>query len=258
MRRKISSIRRRTIVIGCRPPSRGARPGRVTSTALARSRAEASRRASSSPSRPTAASISAFAAFARRPNSPRSADGRSRSLPKSSATSPSRPRNLPFSLSNSERDGASVPAASRKRRRTASMGSWLTAAGPPADPAASRRAERLLGHPDEVREGRRIGHGDLRQHLPVELVAGLLQPVDEPAVRDLVLAGGGVDPHDPEPAEVPLLRLAIPIRVDERLLHLELRHPVRLRLGAVIALGERQGLCALVLSLRSALYARHG
>ena len=38
MRRKMSSICRRTIVIGWRPPGRSRRPGSVTSTAAARSR----------------------------------------------------------------------------------------------------------------------------------------------------------------------------------------------------------------------------
>src|SRR6185295_2403845 len=67
-----------------------------------------------------------------------------------------------------------------------------------------------------------VADGHVRQHLAVELDAGGLQAVHELAVRHALLAGGGVDPDDPQAAEVALLVAAVAIgvrvRLDERFL----------------------------------------
>src|SRR5258708_7806106 len=48
----------------------------------------------------------------------------------------------------------------------------------------------------------RVGDGDVRQHLAVQGHVGLLQPIDEPRVRHARQPRGGVEPRDPERAEV--------------------------------------------------------
>src|SRR5436305_6374285 len=51
-------------------------------------------------------------------------------------------------------------------------------------------------------KSRRVGEGDVGQHLAVELHLGLLQAGDEPRVRHARHASGGVDAGDPQRAEV--------------------------------------------------------
>ena len=47
-------------------------------------------------------------------------------------------------------------------------------------------------------------HGKIGEDLAVDLDAGRLQPVDEPRVRQAVRPDGGVDPRDPQSAELAL------------------------------------------------------
>ena len=61
-------------------------------------------------------------------------------------------------------------------------------------------------------EGRRIAHGDVGQDLAIEDNAGLLEPADERAVGEAVLASGGVEPHDPQSAQLALALLATGVR----------------------------------------------
>src|SRR5215831_16956490 len=58
------------------------------------------------------------------------------------------------------------------------------------------------GRLGEAREGGRRRDGELRQALAIERAAGGLQAGHELAVAEAVLARGGVDPLDPQPAEV--------------------------------------------------------
>src|SRR3989442_2160331 len=136
------------------------------------------------------------------------------------------------------------PASSRNAARTAVTGS-------------SGSCKRRLRHSHQVRKGRRIRYGEIRQHFAVDLAAGFPQPVHQAAVGDLVLPSGRVDPDDPEAAEVAFLDLPVAVRVDERLLDLELRHPVRLGFRAVVALGQGQGLRSPVLTFGSPFDAWH-
>src|SRR6185436_14766873 len=57
----------------------------------------------------------------------------------------------------------------------------------------------------EPREGGGIVHGELGQLLAVQLDLRHLEGVDERSVRQPVFPGRGVDPLDPQAAEVPLL-----------------------------------------------------
>src|SRR5215207_143435 len=82
------------------------------------------------------------------------------------------------------------------------------------DRLSGRGLPGFLGKPSE-RLG--VADGDVREHLAVELDACLLETMHELAVAHALLTGGGVDAHDPEPAEVTLLVAAVAIRVGVRL-----------------------------------------
>src|SRR3989475_6860994 len=64
----------------------------------------------------------------------------------------------------------------------------------------------------ELRERRRIGDRQLRQHLAVEGDPRLSERGHEPGVRESHLAAGGVDPHDPEGPRQALLLLSAAVR----------------------------------------------
>src|SRR5271156_2379199 len=65
-----------------------------------------------------------------------------------------------------------------------------------------------LGLGDEGGESSSVVHGNVGEHLAVELDTGGLEAVDELRVADAVDLGGGVDAHDPEGTVLPLLLLA--------------------------------------------------
>src|ERR1700679_2745046 len=62
-------------------------------------------------------------------------------------------------------------------------------------------------------EGLGLVHGEVGQDFPVDLDAGLSEAADKSAVGQVVEATGGVDPLDPESAEIPLLLFAADIVV---------------------------------------------
>src|SRR6476620_11478971 len=62
----------------------------------------------------------------------------------------------------------------------------------------------LAGALGESAEGLGVAHGDVGQHLAVQLDPGQLEAVDERAVAHALLAGSGVDALDPQAAEVAL------------------------------------------------------
>src|SRR5918999_3065986 len=67
-----------------------------------------------------------------------------------------------------------------------------------------------LGKPSE---GVGVVHGDVGEHLAVEIDARAAEAVHELAVRHALAAGGGVDAHDPQAAEVPLAVAAVAVGV---------------------------------------------
>jgi hypothetical protein len=99
---------------------------------------------------------------------------------------------------------------------------------------SSRGRLRLLG---DCGEGFRIGHGQIGQHLPVQRNLRLPAAGDELVVREPVLPGRGVDPQDPEPAELALAVLPIAVGVGKRVLDLLFRLAVARVLEAPVALG---------------------
>src|SRR3954452_21200602 len=62
-----------------------------------------------------------------------------------------------------------------------------------------------------------VAHGDVSQHLAVQLDTGQLQPVHELRVAHAVELGGGVDAGDPQATEVALAVAAVTVRVGLRL-----------------------------------------
>src|SRR5438105_8039226 len=112
------------------------------------------------------------------------------------------------------------------------------AAASPRDAAArgSGAGLRPLRDLDEGGEGLRVAHGDVGQHLPVELDAGQAKAVDETAVARAVGTGGGVDALDPELAEVAFAGAAVTIGVLPRVHELLVGRAERAALVAVVAL----------------------
>src|SRR5947209_4559511 len=76
---------------------------------------------------------------------------------------------------------------------------------------------RLLRDCDEFTKGGGIAHGEIREHLAVDGDTGGLQATDEPVVRHVVFAGGGIDARDPERPELPLAIFPVPRCVLHRL-----------------------------------------
>ena len=111
---------------------------------------------------------------------------------------------------------------------------------------------------DQRLECRRVLDRDIRQHLAVDLDAGLRQAVNKSAVGQAVLAHGRVDALDPERAERALLALAIAIGVLHRLLDRLLGHPDRVLAAALVALRQLQDLLVLGMGGDAALDACHG
>src|SRR5207237_2418836 len=86
---------------------------------------------------------------------------------------------------------------------------------------------------------------------------GRLQAGDQLVVREAVRARAGVDPHDPESPEGPLLVLAVTVGVGERVLDLLLRVAVRGLLQPPVALRLGENLAALLARVDGSLDARH-
>src|SRR6478736_2615457 len=114
-------------------------------------------------------------------------------------------------------------SASRAPRSRSNARSRLTSgcrAPSDAGSGTSRGFERLAGRRDQRAERGVVAYGEVREDLAVDLDVGGLQSGDETRVRDVVLAARGVDPDDPEPAELALAGPAIAERVVAGVHHL--------------------------------------
>src|SRR5581483_6668791 len=109
----------------------------------------------------------------------------------------------------------------------------------------------------DLREGGRIGHREIGQHLAVELDVRLSAAGDELVVGEPFLSRRGVDPDDPEAPEVALPVLPVTVRVDERVLDLLLRPPVGLALEPPVALGLLEDLAPLLAGVDRSFDSRH-
>src|SRR4029079_4564792 len=106
-------------------------------------------------------------------------------------------------------------------------------------------------------ERRRRRHRELREALAIERVARRLQPGDQLAVSEPVLACRRVDPHHPQAAEVALLVAAADERVLQRRVDRLLGRAIELALGLVEPLRAAQELLALRAADVSSFYSRH-
>src|SRR3954465_4209550 len=115
----------------------------------------------------------------------------------------------------------------------------------------------LSGALGKSAEGLGIAHGDVGQHLAVQLDTRQLQAVDERRVRHPLGARGGVDAGDPEPAEVTLAVATVAVRIGVRLEHRFLGALVRGVGLAAEALRPLEDLAALLARVDGTLDAGH-
>src|SRR5664279_668568 len=118
--------------------------------------------------------------------------------------------------------------------------------------------ERLVGHPDQRREGIRLGHRQVGQHLAVDLDLGTVETGNEPAVARPVEAGRRVDPLDPELAEVALTGTAVPVGVLHRVHDLLVGSTERTALVAVVTLCLLEDGAMVLLGVYCTLDSGHG
>src|SRR5262249_29335741 len=230
---KKSTTSRSTRVIGCRPPRGRRRPGSVTSSRRPSCRSWAARSSAWRRARKSA-SMRSFAALARSPAGPRSAGG-SAPMPCSSAASALfLPRKRERTWASAGRPSASAIA----RSASAASASRLRSSSPMRRPL--RLGELGLGAGDQLGERLRIGGGEIRQVLAVDLDARLVEAVHQLAVGERVLAGSGVDARDPQAAELALALLAVAVRVDPGALDGLAGHPEQPAARSVVALGLLQ------------------
>src|SRR5207253_478591 len=136
-----------------------------------------------------------------------SASGAANSASMSASPSRAASRTFTPSTTNAPSDRRAERWARRRRIRRTRASRTPRPAPPPAAPLGS--GEGLPGCGHECAEGVGIGDGQIGQHLAVDLDLGRPQPGHEPGVGHLVLAAGGVDPHDPQPAELALADPAV-------------------------------------------------
>src|SRR5262245_36587207 len=121
--------------------------------------------------------------------------------------------------------------------------------------AGGRRG--LAGHRDDRGERRLVGHRQISEDLAVHLHTRELQALDEAVVRHAVGASRGVDPGDPQLAEVTLAVPPVPVRVLQRVQHLLLRLAVQARALPAVPAGVLQYGTALLLGVHRPLHACH-
>src|SRR5262249_55439092 len=117
--------------------------------------------------------------------------------------------------------------------------------------------ERLARDLHEGGERRRVGHGEIGEHTPVDLDASRLQALHETVVGQPVRARRGVDALDPEPTEVALAVLAVAVGIGHRVEDLLLGLAVEPRPLAAVALRPLEDNPALLLGVKRALDACH-
>src|SRR5690606_29194073 len=225
--RKMRSMRAMARVTGCRPAAPSPRPGSVTSTLSAASFASSSACSSARRRASQRSWMVRLAPLIAWPAAGRSAGGRLPSAFRRSVSTPFLPSH------------ATRPASSAGRSSADSM-SEVAGATSSSGPCIARRSGLLLEAGLRLRrngaERLRVVHGDVRQHLAVDVDLRLVQPVDEAAVGQPVQARRGVDARDPERAEIALALAPVAVGVLPRLDDGLLRDPEDLAAGAVVAL----------------------
>lgn len=106
-------------------------------------------------------------------------------------------------------------------------------------------------------EASRILNRDLRQDLSVQFDAGLLEPEDELVVAESVLTCSSSDANNPEPAEIPLSRSPVAVRVLEGAIDRFARELGQPALAQVISFCALQNLASTCGPLRSSFNSWH-
>src|SRR5690348_11366125 len=114
-----------------------------------------------------------------------------------------------------------------------------------------------LGHLDQGHERGVVVDGQVRKDLPVDLDTSQGQTLDEAVVGQAVLTSTGVDPLDPELAELALLLAAVVVAVDQRVGDLLLGLAVQARTLTAVAGGPLEDYPALLLGVYRPLDACH-
>jgi hypothetical protein len=95
------------------------------------------------------------------------------------------------------------------------------------------------------------------QYLPVHLNTSLVEAVDQAAVGEAKIAGGGIDALDPQSPKIALLHATVAIRVLHALLDRLPGNADRVLATAIIALGLLQNLLVLRVGRYTPLDACH-
>src|SRR4051794_36137399 len=226
--RNASAIASIVAGIGWRVPRRIGRPGAVTST-----RSAVSRASSSEPARPArrvanASSRLSRTVFAIEPTFGRSSGG-SAPIPRRIAVRPPfLPRTSISSASSAAMSGAaSIPERVSPERVSRSAESWPRSTGGSGAP----------GRLDDLAEGAFVADGDVREDLAIDRDVRGLEALDEPAVGQAAGAGCRVDADDPQAAHLALALLPVAGGVGHRMQERLARRLDQPGLGALSTLG---------------------
>src|SRR3954447_11118513 len=114
-----------------------------------------------------------------------------------------------------------------------------------------------LGDLGDAGKRGRIANRDVSQDLAIESDACQLQPVDQLAVGQAVLASSGVQADDPQRAHLALTLLTADIRVGHCMKQCLTRRPNELRLGAAPTFSRVQQPLVTLMRGDAALYSCH-
>jgi hypothetical protein len=101
-------------------------------------------------------------------------------------------------------------------------------------------------------------HGDVREHLAVDLDAGLVQTVDDAAVRQPIQARRGIDTRDPQGAEFALVLPPVAVGVLSGLDDGLLGDAIDLAAGVVVTLRFAKNLLVTTPGRHATLNSCHG
>src|SRR3990172_2185737 len=246
--RKMSQISSTTAVTGCTAPRHMGRPGMVPSIRGPLSAARASWASRSA----MACSICCLSWLARAPTSRRSSGEREASERSTWVNLPAlRPRSSVRRSVRVEASAVATRAAARPAPRRTSSGERLVIRRRGPSGALSRDLR-------ELPERDRVAHGEIGQHLAVDLHPRPLETGHEPGVRQLVQARRRVDPGNPQAPELALLLPAVTVRVPPAPLHRLLGGLEEFAPPAARALGQAHDLLLALEARDVAFHSRHG
>ena len=114
-----------------------------------------------------------------------------------------------------------------------------------------------LGLDHQGTESGGIMHGNVGQHLAVNLDPGLIQPVDKAAIRHIVLAGRGIDALDPQRTKRTLAPFTVAVGVLHRFLDRLFGDSNRIFTPAIKAFGGVEDFFVLGVGRHTPFYASH-